>query len=101
MPTTCTWYLDVLDNERSNEIVGKFLGEMADENECNNQLCSDGEKRNLWRMPRYAIMNHISQCLARKKLPFHTFRKRGQHGEIEACSLGGSVAMKEFATAPF
>lgn len=75
----CTWFIDPMGDTHVNQVIAE---NSSPEDECFDQLCSDGMRRNLWRCS-HDLITRLKRAAEENKMHFRIFRKRGNNGEIE------------------
>ena len=77
--TDVVWYIDPLGDSTVNKIIAD---NSSPEDECCDQRCSDGVKRDLWRC-EHDLITRLKRLEATICLHYNVYRKRGQYGQIE------------------
>ena len=78
-----TWFLEPLDN-RTNEVIGKALGEMSEEN-FHQSIVFDGKRHNLWECPAQLVAD-FNRSRTNLGLRFLVYNRLG-NGKIRLCPL--------------
>ena len=78
----CQWFVETPDST-TNGIIGKMLGELADESVCYGVLCADRKQHDLWRIPSYTVVAHIWRSAQNdsRLSGIKIFRRQGTNGK--------------------
>ena len=72
-----------------NLLANQMLAEkLSDEDACPDQLCSDGEVRDLWRCDRKHVREMEEASEGMPQIYFRIFVREGMHGKIRPWTFG-------------
>jgi hypothetical protein len=78
------WFIDPKGDPKTNQILSNSL---SPENACNDKLCQDGERRNLWRCPNYEFIANFKRMAKANKLPYDLYVREGTYGPLRIWSF--------------
>ncbi len=71
------WYLESLTSE-----TNAFLAEYLNEDDCGEFQCVDGERRFLWRAPRWIVTKVENESQNQSPIKARVFVQEGSRGQI-------------------
>ena len=81
------WYIDPCGDPVTNRLIAE---QCPEEDVCMGKLCSDGQRRNLWRCDR-SVVREMIRARAEFKMKFLLFVQAGKHGKVRAWNFEKST----------